>query len=223
MTDATSLPDTSPVDGTQHQDDDRQLKRRHTINQCLIPLLNQYAETKSHFTIVECRDALLTHSSLKSLDKHTLYRAITKRLMQCIDKGLAIEVGIRGKKRKLFQMLSALQMPVAPGLEPVHSTTITEKEAATHDTPIEAPQAPTLPFTEEDQRELEKMIAQNLATRQEIGYMIEYLDLSLHQKPQWRDVILAARKNAEDMAMKAWGHYMALIQLRAVTMPEGEA
>lgn len=223
MTDATSLPDTSPVDGTQHQGEDRQLKRRHTINQYLIPLLNQYAETKSHFTIVECRDALLTHASLRSLDKHTLYRAITKRLTQCIDKGLAIEVGIRGKKRKLFQMLSALQMPVAPGLEPATSTAITTKEAATHDTPIEAPHPPALPFTEEDQRELEKMIAQNLATRQEIGYMIEYLDLFLHQKPQWRDVILAARKNAEDMAMKAWGHYMALIQLRAVTTPEGEA
>lgn len=96
-------------------------------------------------------------------------------------------------------------------------------EAAFKSRGVEAPQAPTLPFTEEAQRELEKMIAQNLATRQEIGYMIEYLDLSLHQKPQWRDVILAARKNAEDMAMKAWGHYMALSQLRAVTMPEGEA
>ncbi len=223
MTDAKSLRDTSPIDDTHHQDNDRQLKRRHTLSQCLIPLLNQYAETKSHFTIVECRDALLTHSSLRSIDKHSLYRAITKRLTQCIDKGLAIEVGIRGKKRKMFQMLSALQMPIAMGLEPAPSTAITTKEAATHDTPIDSSQVPTLPFTEKDQRELEKMIAQNLVTRQEIGYMIECLDLSLHQKPEWRDVILTARKQAEDMAMKAWGHYMALSQLREVTMTEGEA
>lgn len=223
MKDATSVRKTSSIDDTLHKSGEPKVNRRHIINQCLIPLLNQYAETKSHFTVVECRDALLTNSSLESMDKHSLYRVITKRLTQCIDKGLAIEVGIRGKKRKMFQMLSALQMPVVPGLEPVHSTATAVKEAATHDTPIEAPQASTLPFTEEDQRELEKLITQNLVTRQEIDHMIEYLDLSLHQKPEWRDVILAARKNAEDMAMKAWGHYMALIQLRAVTMPEGEA
>ena len=123
----------------------------------------------------------------------------------------------------MFQMLSALQMPTTMGLEPATSTAITTNETATHDTTIDSSQALTLPFTKKDQRELEKMIAQNLVTRQEIGYMIEYLDLSLHQKPGWRDVILAARKNAEDMAMKAWGHYMALSQLREVTMPEGEA
>ncbi|WP_169734534.1 hypothetical protein [Cobetia crustatorum] len=202
------------------------------INRVLIPLLSDYAEQKSHFTIVKCRDALLAEASITTISKHYLYKFIAKRLKTWIEQGFAIEVGIQGKKRKVFQMLCPPTSPraanrtatlSAPPLLPEATKTEMPFTSSQDQAPAPAPAPATEPeFTDEDKRSLKELARQQLITLEESELMIECFDFLLNEKPKWCHPLHHYRAQAAARAIRAKAYHKAFLTLSEQPTTEGD-
>ena len=196
------------------------------INRVLIPLLSDYAEQKYHFTIVKCRDALFAEASLTTISKHYLYKFIAKRLKTCIEQGFAIEVGIQGKKRKVFQMLcpptssraaNRTATLSAPPLLPEATKTEMLFTSSQDQAPATEPE-----FTDEDKRSLKELARQQLITLEESELMIECFDFLLNEKPKWCHPLHHCREQAAARAIRAKAYHKAFLTLSEQPTTEGD-
>jgi hypothetical protein len=192
------------------------------INRVLIPLLSDYAEQKSHFTIVTCRDALLAEASLTTINKNSLYKFIAKRLKACIEQGFAIEVGIQGKKRKIFQMLCPPTGPRAVNRTAPLSAPPLLPEATKTEMPSTSSPASDPEFTDEDKRSLKELARQQLITLEESERMIECFDFLLNEKPKWCHPLHHCREQAAARAIRAKAYYKAFLTLSEQPTTEGD-
>lgn len=206
--------------------DNNSCPQSERINRVLIPLLSDYAEQKYHFTIVKCRDALLGDASLTTISKHYLYKFIAKRLKTCIEQGFAIEVGLQGKKRKVFQMLCPPTSPRAVNRPAPLSTPPLLPEATKTEMPFTSShdQAPaTEPeFTDEDKRSLKELARQQLITLEESELMIECFDFLLNEKPKWCHPLHHCREQAAARAIRAKAYHKAFLTLSEQPTTEGD-
>lgn len=204
--------------------DDNSCPQSERINRVLIPLLSDYAEQKSHFTIVKCRDALLAEASLTTISKHYLYKFIAKRLKTCIEQGFAIEVGIQGKKRKVFQMLCPPTSPRAVNrTAPLFAPSLL-LEATKTEMPFTSSQdqATEPEFTDEDKRSLKELARQQLITLEESELMIECFDFLLNEKPKWCHLLHHCREQAAARAIRAKAYHKAFLTLSEQPTTEGD-
>lgn len=204
--------------------DNNSCPQSERINRVLIPLLSDYAEQKSHFTIVKCRDALLAEASLTTISKHYLYKFIAKRLKTCIEQGFAIEVGIQGKKRKVFQMLCPPTSPRAVNRTAPLSAPSLLLEATKTEMPFTSSQdqATEPEFTDEDKRSLKELARQQLITLEESELMIECFDFLLNEKPKWCHLLHHCREQAAARAIRAKAYHKAFLTLSEQPTTEGD-
>lgn len=208
--------------------DNNSCPQSERINRVLIPLLSDYAEQKYHFTIVKCRDALLGDASLTTISKHYLYKFIAKRLKTCIEQGFAIEVGLQGKKRKVFQMLCPPTSPravnrPAPLSAPPLLPEATKTEMPFTSSQDQAPAPATEPeFTDEDKRSLKELARQQLITLEESELMIECFDFLLNEKPKWCHPLHHCREQAAARAIRAKAYHKAFLTLSEQPTTEGD-
>lgn len=116
----------------------QQTRKSHPVDrmiaEALDNLLLDHAHSDTTFTIITLRDLLLLQSEFKELDQKMLRYRVRDRLITLENHDLLEQVGLQGKRRKVFR-LKLDNVPAAPSTTEVSAT----PDDATHPFTAELP------------------------------------------------------------------------------------
>jgi len=174
----------------------------HRISEALNHQLLTYAKTNAAFTIPEIRDQLLERPELGSADPTQLRFRVRDRLNRLKKHGVLMEVGVRGKNRRVFRV------NIEPPSEPIEDTpSPSSPSSSTHEPPAQEDHTPLLNHLERERHCLQA------AMHTAIGEAEHYRDL-IEKFPDARAQITSLLEAALEQSGRLRGQWDANVNVR---------
>jgi len=174
----------------------------HRVSKELNHQLLCYSRANASFTIPEIRDQLLKHPDLEGVDPTQLRFRVRDRLNRLEKQGMLVEVGVRGKNRRVFRM------NIEPLSEPTETTTSPPSPSSpVHHTPSQEDHTTLLDHLESERHHLQA------AMHAAIGEAEHYRDL-MEKFPGARPQIASLLEAALEQSGRLQGQWDANVNVR---------